>query len=157
MLNVKTSDYVEKTVSHFRGGYNCAQSVLLTLQDMWDVKPPLEPKVASAFGGGIGRRGALCGALTGGVIAIGLKYGSNKPNSKDREPAYSLALEFYNRFEKDCSGVSCWHLIGFDLTNAKELESARNSNVFSEKCVHFIEKAIKNAIDITSKTPMSTK
>jgi len=142
-LTVDNSIYVEKAVSHFKEGYNCAQSVLLTMQKFWNVANPLEPKVASAFGGGIGRRGSLCGALTGGVIAIGLKYGTNKPLFEEREKAYSLALEFYNRFKKNCGSVLCRDLIGYDLTDPEELEKARNSNVFNEKCIHFIEKAIE--------------
>ncbi len=113
------------------------------MQKFWNVKNTLKPKVASAFGGGIGRRGSLCGALTGGVIAIGLKYGTDNPSVEEREHAYSLALEFYNRFEKECGSVFCRDLIGYDLTSQKGLAEARSSNVFMEKCVHFIEKTIK--------------
>jgi len=118
------------------------------MQKFWNVENPLEPKVASAFGGGIGRCGSLCGALTGGVIAIGLRYGTNEPISEEREKAYSLALEFYNRFKKGCGGVLCRDLTGYDLTNPEELESARDSNVFMNKCIHFIEKAVEILIDL---------
>ena len=142
-MTVDKSIYVKKAVSHFKEGYNCAQSVLLTMQKFWNLANPLEPKVASALGGGIGRRGSLCGALTGGVIAIGLKYGTNKPLVEEREKAYSLALEFYNRFKKNCGSVLCRDLIGYDLTDPEEFKKARNSNVFNEKCIHFIENAIE--------------
>lgn len=138
----------EKAVSSFKNGYNCAQSVLLTMQEFWSVERPLEPKVASAFGGGIGGRGSLCGALTGGVIAIGLKFGSNAPKPREREKAYMCGLEFYNQFRKKCGGVSCRDLIGYDLTNPVELENARNSNVFMEKCVRFVENAIEILADL---------
>ena len=116
--------YMEKGASLFRQGYNCAQSVLLTMQDFWNEKKTLEPKIASAFGGGIGRRGSLCGALTGGVIAIGQRYGSNKPNPEERGKAYSLALKFYDGFQKEHSSVFCRDLIGYDLTDPKELKKA---------------------------------
>jgi len=140
--------YVEKAASLFKEGYNCAQSVLLTMQDFWNEKEPLEPKVASAFGGGIGGRGSLCGALTGGVIAIGQKYGSNKPIDKEREKAYFLALKFYDRFQKEFGSVFCRDLIGYDLTDPKERKKARDSNVFLNKCVHFVEKAVDILIDL---------
>lgn len=146
-MSVENSIRVE-AVSHFKEGYNCAQSVLLTMQKFWYIEKPLEPKVASAFGGGIGRRGSLCGALTGGVIAIGLRYGSNNPVVEEREKAYLLALEFYNRFKKDCGGVLCRDLVGYDLTNPEELEKVRNSNVSMSKCVHFVEKAVGILIDL---------
>ena len=141
--------YVEKAASLFSGGYNCAQSVLLTMQDFWKEKKPLEPKIASAFGGGIGRRGSLCGALTGGVIAIGQQYGSNKSIPDEREKAYSLALKFYDRFQKELGSVFCRDLIGYDLTDPKERKKARDSNVFFDKCVHFVEKAVDVLIDLT--------
>ena len=133
---------VEEAVAHFEEGFNCAQSVLLAMQKFWKLEDPFEPKVVSAFGGGIGRRGSLCGALTGGVVAIGLRYGTNKPSSKEREQAYLKASEFYGRFEEECESVLCRDLIGFDLSDPEELERARSSKVFGRKCVRFIEKAV---------------
>lgn len=147
-MTVDKSIYLERAFLHFKEGYNCAQSVLLAMQKFWNVANPLEPKVASAFGGGIGRRGSLCGALTGGVIAIGLKYGTNKPFVEEREKAYSSALDFYNRFGKSCGSVSCRDLIGYDLTDPEEFKEAQKSNVFSKKCIHFIEKAIEILITL---------
>ena len=141
--------YVKKGESLFRQGYNCAQSVLLTMQDFWNEKKTLEPKIASAFGGGIGRKGSLCGALTGGVIAIGQKYGSNKPIPKEREKAYSLALTFYDMFQKEHGSVFCRDLVGYDLTDPKELKKAWDSNVFISKCLHFVEKAVEILIDLS--------
>jgi hypothetical protein len=49
---------------------------------------------------------------------------------------------------KGCGGVLCRDLIGYDLTNPEELESARDSNVFMNKCIHFIEKAVEILIDL---------
>ncbi len=144
--------YVEKGASLFRQGYNCAQSVLLTMQDFWNEKKTLEPKIASAFGGGIGRRGSLCGALTGGVIAIGQKHGSNKPITSERQKAYSLALTFYDRFQKEHGSVFCRDLIGYDLSDSKELKKAWDSNVFISKCLHFVEKAVEILIDLSEST-----
>ena len=146
-MNRKTI-YVEKAASLFKEGYNCAQSVLLTMQEFWNEKKPLEPKVASAFGGGIGGRGSLCGALTGGVIAIGQKYGNNEPNSKGRDETYSVALKFYDRFQKEFGSVFCRDLIGYDLTDSKERKKAWESQVFLNKCVHFVEKAVDILIDL---------
>ena len=141
--------YVKKGASFFRQGYNCAQSVLLTMQDFWNEKKTLEPKIASAFGGGIGGRGSLCGALTGGVIAIGQKYGSNKPIPDERDKAYSLALKFYDMFQKEHGSVFCLDLVGYDLTDPKELKKAWDSNVFISKCLHFVEKAVEILIDLS--------
>ena len=147
MKNEK-SIHTEKVVLYHQNGYNCAQSVMLTMQEYWKEENPLKPKVASAFGGGIGRSGSVCGALTGGVIAIGSKFGSNKPGSEEREKAYLLGQKFYNQFKKECGSVFCRDLIGYDLTNPKELEEARKANIFQEKCVHFLKKSVQILMDL---------
>ena len=69
----------EQANTHYQSGYSCAQSVLLTLYEYIgpDGKNDLIPKIASGFGGGIGRCGSVCGALTGSIMAVGIKYGSN--------------------------------------------------------------------------------
>ena len=145
---VDKSSYVEEAIQLFKTGYNCAQSVLLVMQKFWNVKHPLEPKVVSTFGGGIGRRGSVCGALTGGTTAIGVKYGTNKPVSAERELGYLLTLKFYNKFEEKCGGVTCRKLIGYDLTNEKEMKRAKDSDVFMEKCVNFIKNAVEILLDL---------
>jgi len=119
------------------------------MQDFWNEKKPLEPKITSAFGGGIGGKGSLCGALTGGVIAIGQRYGTNKPILDEREKAYSLALKFYDRFQKEHGSVFCRDLIGYDLTDPKELKNAWDSNVFMSKCLHFVEKAVEILMELS--------
>jgi C_GCAxxG_C_C family probable redox protein len=53
----------------FDGGYNCAQAVLQATTGRDD---PELLAMAAPFGGGIGRSGCLCGAVTGGVMALGL-------------------------------------------------------------------------------------
>jgi C_GCAxxG_C_C family probable redox protein len=113
------------------------------MQEYWQVENPLEPKVACAFGSGIGRRGSLCGVITGGVIAISWKFGTNEPSSVKRQQAYSLALEFYNQFVDRCGSPMCRELIGYDLTNPKQAEQARQSNVYQKKCNHFLEIGIE--------------
>ncbi len=141
--------YVRKAVNYFRSGYICAQAVLMTMQEFWQVHEPVQPKIASAFGAGIGRRGSLCGALTGGILAISWAYGTNNPSSEERQPAYALAFEFYNRFQDICGTVLCRELIGYDLTVPEQQEAARQANVYMDQCVLFIEHAITILMSLT--------
>ncbi|MFB0504464.1 MAG: C-GCAxxG-C-C family protein [Candidatus Bathyarchaeia archaeon] len=133
----------EKAVSRFLSGYNCAQSVLLTMFQHWNGENVLVPKIATAFGGGIGRCGSVCGALTGGVMAIGIKYGTNEPSAEKRLRAYELARMAYRRFEKRHGSVLCRELIGYDLSDPEELEKARNAEVFEEKCTGFMRATVE--------------
>lgn len=136
-------DLGEKAVQHFRKGHNCAQSVLLTIFEHSKGRNELVPKIATAFGGGIGRCGSVCGALAGGVMAIGAQYGCNEPSVEKRLRSYELAQEAYRQFEKRHGSVMCRELIGYDLSNPEEREKASEAKAFEQKCHNFIRTAVK--------------
>jgi C_GCAxxG_C_C family probable redox protein len=138
----------EKAVKKFLEGYNCAQSVLSTICEHWNIENEIIPKIATAFGGGIGLRGSVCGALTGGVMAIGIKYGANVPSSKKRLKAYELAGFIYKEFEKRHGSVNCTELIKYDLSSPEGLEKARKAKVFETKCVGFVKSTIEILTEI---------
>ena len=70
-MTTKSDVAVEK----FLAGYNCAQAVLFSFCDdlVFDKNTAL--KLACGFGAGMGRRQEVCGAIIGGIIALGLKHG----------------------------------------------------------------------------------
>ena len=78
----------QKALANFKGGYNCAQSVLLALTEHIDPENKNEfiPKIAAGFGSGMSGCGSVCGALIGGVMAVGIEYGSNDADPKKRMP-----------------------------------------------------------------------
>ncbi len=138
----------EKAATYFLGGYNCAESVLLTMCEYWNGKNSLVPKIATSFGAGVGKCGSICGALAGGVMAIGIKYGSNEPGKEKRLKPYELAQRFYRQFEKQHGSVLCRKLIEYDLSDPEELEEARKAEVFEKKCVNFVRTAVQNLVDL---------
>lgn len=148
-MKQQANRFTEKAASYFKGDYNCSQSVLLTMQEYYGIRRNrLIPKIATAFGAGIGRRGSLCGALTGAIMAIGLKHGTNGTALAEKEKAYEIALKFYDEFAKECGSPFCRELIGYDLTSPEERDKLRKSNVREEKCSHFVEKAVEILIDL---------
>jgi C_GCAxxG_C_C family probable redox protein len=143
-MKKKTNRFQEKAANYFKQDYNCAQSVLLAMQEYYSIpKNKLIPKIATAFGGGIGRRGSLCGALTGAIMSIGLRQGTSTTVLAEKEKAYNIALKFYDRFAEECGSPFCRELIGYDLTDPKDLERLRKSNVREEKCSRFVKKAVE--------------
>jgi C_GCAxxG_C_C family probable redox protein len=64
----------------FNRGYNCAQALLATFGVDLGLNRDMELKIASPFGGGISHMGETCGAVTGALMIIGLKYGMTEPN-----------------------------------------------------------------------------
>lgn len=86
--------------AYFRsGGYNCAESVLKALMEGLQLDVPAQMlKAASGFGGGIGGMGCTCGALTGGVMAIGLVYGRTEAGDPAVRRARELSGRLYQSF-----------------------------------------------------------
>jgi len=130
----------KKAASYFRSGYNCAESVLMAMQDTWHGQKT--PNIATGFGAGIGRKGSVCGAVTGGVLAINLKYGRMKAD-EDREKSYALASEFCREFEKEFGSVICRDLIGCDLATPQGRKKFKELNLLEEKCTRFVDGAVK--------------
>ena len=65
----------EKAVEYFRNKFNCSQSVLTVFSNEYGLSENDCLKMACAFGGGMGRQQQTCGAVTGALMALGLKYG----------------------------------------------------------------------------------
>jgi len=98
------------------------------------------PQLASGFGGGIGHKGSLCGALTGAVMAIGMKTGRTNP--KDRatlQRGYDKCQEFWGQFEKEFGSVNCFDIIGAHLDNEEERQKWLAAGG-REKCADLVEK-----------------
>jgi len=93
--------------NYFRQGYNCAESIFLTFRPY--LARQLDEKLvrlATPFGGGIGRAGCMCGALSGAVMMLGLKTGRTAPDIS-HDGAYELAAEFQKRFVAQFGATCC--------------------------------------------------
>jgi C_GCAxxG_C_C family probable redox protein len=137
----------EKAVTHFRSGFNCAESVLMTIQEALGIKSSVIPEIATGFGGGIARQGSVCGAVSGAVMVIGLKYGRMKPQG-DKERAYALVLEFCRKFEKKFGSILCYDLTECGLTTTEGRRKFDDLNIAEEKCVHFVREAVNILWDL---------
>jgi len=147
LSEVKLEAISERAAKHFEAEFNCAESVLMSLAESIGVSSKLIPKIATPFGGGIGRRGSVCGALTGAVIAIGLKLGrSEAENTKSRDESYEKALELFKRFEREFGSVLCYDLIKLDLTTPEGRKMIKAVRL--GKCINFVRAAARNAAQL---------
>jgi len=96
-------------------------------------------RVSCAFGGGISHLGLTCGAVTGALIAVGLKYGGG-PEMK--EGTYKIANEFVERFTRLHGSINCTELIGYDLGKPDQLAEAREKAIFAIRCVKYVQDAV---------------
>lgn len=92
------------------------------------IESELVPRIASAFGGGIGGTGAVCGAVVGASLAIGLRHGRDDA-SQPREGTWALAQEFRRRFEAEMGHICCRELTGMDLSTPEGIKQFWASDV----------------------------
>ncbi len=72
----------------FRDGYNCAQAVLMAFADVTGLEPDTAARLASSFGGGLGRMREVCGAVSGASMVLGLVKGYADPTDADAKKAH---------------------------------------------------------------------
>ena len=106
----------------------------------------LIPRIASGFGGGLGRRGLVCGALNGGVMAIGLRHGRMR-EMEDKDIAYALVLGLCRRFEEQHGSALCCDLTGCDLTNPEDKQRWLDSGGH-EKCSQYVSTAVEILLNL---------
>jgi C_GCAxxG_C_C family probable redox protein len=137
----------------FNSGFNCAESVSLVVSKRLD-KPretPTSciPRIATGFGGGVARNGDICGALAGGIMAISLFLGRDKPD-QSRDRCYDAVDRFYNEFVKAFGSSKCCELTRFDLKKPEQREICQDT-VHVERCTPMVAWSAKRAYEIIRK------
>jgi C_GCAxxG_C_C family probable redox protein len=126
----------------FRMGFNCSQAVFGVFAKELGISPETANKIACAFGGGM-RMGNTCGAVTGALMAIGLKHGkANADENEARDQTYLLAKEFQKNFSALKGSVACRDLLGYDISSAQGYEQAKESLAFVRICPFLVRDAV---------------
>ena len=100
----------QKAPSYERKYVSCSQSTLLTLQEVLNLQDNTVLKASYGLAGGGGGTGeGFCGALSAGIIAIGIKYGRSREELEDTEwgRAVELTKVLVDRFVKEYGGPRC--------------------------------------------------
>ena len=116
-----------------------------------EIENDVIPRIAFGFAGGIGNTGAVCGAVAGAVMAIGLKQGRAETMEEGlRELA--VAREFRRRFEAEMEAISCRELTGADLTTEEGLDQFMNSDTPQTVCFPAVGAAYRLVVDLLKET-----
>jgi len=138
-MALKRSKYA---VSCFKDGFNCSQALLSTYGDQFGLNHELALKVSGAFGGGMGRMGEICGAVTGAFMVIGLKYGKTRADDEQtKEKAYALVQNFVKEFKTRNGSIVCRELLSCDISTPKGKKLAEEKQLFTILCPKFVQDA----------------
>ena len=106
-------------------------------------------KVSGGLGGGIGRLGRTCGAVTGGVLALSLAYGAENSGDQDAKLAtYELSAKLIRELEKKYGTVECRELLhGADLWTQEGRDKVKAENLNVKVC----DKIIADTVEIVER------
>lgn len=97
----------EAALANFHQGYNCAQAVLLAFGDLTKLDDAHAARLASSFGGGMGRMRETCGAVSGALMVLGLLSGYDEPEDREgKSRHYARVRDFADRFKTTTGGGS---------------------------------------------------
>lgn len=133
----------EKALAYFRNNFNCSQAVFTTFATEMGLDERLALKLSTQFGGGA-RCGQLCGAVSGALMVLGLKYGHYHPeDSSEKSRAYEIAVKFNNKFIEKNGSVVCKKLLGYDVSNSDDTTLIKEKRLFKTTCPQMITDAVE--------------
>ncbi|MGD0900353.1 MAG: C-GCAxxG-C-C family protein [Thermoguttaceae bacterium] len=132
---------IEEAVAYFREGFSCSQAIMAAYGPMFGLDRDTALKIASGFGGGMGRMAETCGAVTGAFMVLGLKFGSATADREAKEAVYAVVREFAARFKAIHGSILCRDLLGCNLNTPDGLALAQEKKLFSTVCPPYVETA----------------
>ena len=133
----------QKALEYFANGYVCSEAVLKAVAEYHGIDSPLIPAIASAFGSGMARsEGGLCGAFSGGMMALSLLQGRTQADAP-KDPLYHNVQTFKAQFEHAFGTCECAKLLGFSLSDADAGVKFKENDCKACKCDHYVAFAAK--------------
>jgi C_GCAxxG_C_C family probable redox protein len=136
-------DHLAEANELFRSGLNCSQAIVAVFSEEHGFPAETALKIAYPFGRGMGGCGHTCGALTGAMMVIGMKYGTAGQNETDK---MKLAREKTRRlieiFESEHGTTLCNDLTGFDQRKLNGPELMAMLPHFHNTCRKFLETVV---------------
>lgn len=127
---------IDEACNLFEDGYVCSQAVFGVFCEEFGLSKNDAFKIAACFGSGM-RQAEVCGACTGALMAIGLKYG------EDKKTCDRLSNRFFEEFRKENGSFICRDLLECDISTPEGVKYALDNNLFKEFCPKMVASAVK--------------
>lgn len=141
---------IDEIAARYTAGCSCAQAVFSGLAPRSGLPAEQAVRIAASFGGGIGRQGQICGALSGALMALGLRYGHACPPADPEAKKRTLLLSqrLIERFRDRNGHITCPGLLGFDLANTELREAAEQAGTFKQFCQDVVRSAAEAWLEL---------
>ena len=139
-------NHSDDAVKMFEEGFICSQAVFAAFSEKYGLDKKIALKIANGFGGGIARNQEVCGAVSGAIMMIGLKYGKTESaDSASHERTYKIVNRFIDKFTEKNGAINCFDLLGCTLPEARE------KGLFASLCSNYVRDAAVILEDLLTK------
>ena len=141
----------------FLEGYNCAQSVAMAFCDVTGLDKAYCAKMASSFGGGMGRMREVCGAVSGMLLIAGLLYGYDDPiDDEKKKQHYTLVQELAGKFREQVGSIICREILKNPPSDPNP--SPRTQEYYAQRpCARMVVLATEILEQYIAEHPIETK
>lgn len=146
--------HADKAEQYFRDGYNCAQAVLLAFADVTGLEDDVAARLASSFGGGLGRLREVCGAVSGAAMVLGLARGCSDPaDMQAKSRHYHLVQALARDFREQNGSIICRELLGGVPVREGKDPEARTADYYRKRpCPQLVRQAAQTAEQLLNST-----
>lgn len=129
----------------FLEGYNCCQAVVGAFADVMDIEFSTAMKIASSFGGGMGRLREVCGAVSGMFLVVGYLKGYDDPKDvQSKAEHYRLIQKLAQKFREENSSIICRELLGENGKDVSPVPDQRTKTYYQKRpCAELVYLAAK--------------
>ena len=124
----------EKAMQSFLNGYNCSQCMILAFEDLITIDLETALKIASPFGGGMGRLREVCGSVSGMFMVLGYIKGYNDPKDYEgKKVLYEHIQELARRYEDANNSIICRDLLGLSVKKEDAAPEKRTAAYYQKR------------------------
>jgi C_GCAxxG_C_C family probable redox protein len=140
-MSTKSNMAIEK----FMGGYNCAQAVIYPFSEETGISDDMALKISCGLGAGMGRKQEVCGAVTGGILVLGLRHGRGVNDEQAvTNFTYQKTSEFMSRFAERNGSFICRELLDeCDLNTEAGQQEFKDRDMKNRVCKVCVESAVE--------------
>ena len=141
--------HADMAAETFDKGFNCAQSVVSSYANELHIDRDMVFKLATGFGGGLGRKQEVCGAVSGGVMVLGLLHGRDEHMGKECvDKTYSEVRDLIDAFVREHGTICCREL----LSGCSLLTDEGRKRFAEDRLVEQCQKYIRTVCTILDRT-----
>lgn len=121
----------------------------MALSEAQNITSEIIPCIATGFGAGISRHGEVCGALSGALMGLGLRFGRSQVSETPQDTSpYQFGRIIVNLFVSRFGNIRCHDILNLDISSDEGVKKYRELNLWESKCRELIRITTELAYDL---------